>query len=105
MVLVSGGTGENAGRRGEERDRADGDGQDADAGAEWASCCRRRAISCSLSASVIVGCYAYLRRLGGVPLVPSKISLTKLFASLARDRTFYFYEYNSSRKYSITIRM
>ena len=31
---------------------------------------------------------------------PSKISLTNLFASLARDRSFYvsyFYEYNSNR--------
>ena len=41
---------------------------------------------CGAWKGVIVGCYAYLKRLEGVPLVPSKISLTNLFASLTRDR-------------------
>ena len=52
---------------------------------------------CRAWKSVIVGCFTYLKGLETASLVPGKISLTKLFPSLAKDRTFYFYEYNSHR--------
>ena len=48
---------------------------------------RRR---CRAWESVIVGCFTYLKGLETASLVPGKISLTKLFASFARDRSMYF---------------
>ena len=48
---------------------------------------RRR---CRAWKSVIVGCFTYLKGLETASLVPSKISLTKAFASFARDRSMYF---------------
>ena len=56
---------------------------------------------CRAWKGVIVGCYAYLKRLEGVPLVPSKISLTKLFASLARSALLYFVCCTRKRKKKI----